>query len=70
MDYAIFCHQSDESGHKKMLDFLNAKAILHMNLRLGEGTGCALAFPMIQSAALIMNQMASFESAGVSTSSK
>lgn len=70
IDYAIFCHQSDESGHKKMLDVLNAKAILHMNLRLGEGTGCALAFPMIQSAALLMNQMASFESAGVSTSSK
>lgn len=64
--YAIFCHQSDESGHKQMLDYLAAEPILAMNLRLGEGTGCALAYPLIQSAVDFMNNMASFESAGVS----
>ena len=64
--YAIFCHQSDESGHKQMLSYLNVEPILQMNLRLGEGTGCALAFPLIQSAVDFMNKMASFESAGVS----
>lgn len=64
--YAIFCHQSDESGHKHMLAHLNAEPILQMNLRLGEGTGCALSYPLIQSAVDFMNKMASFESAGVS----
>lgn len=64
--YAIFCHQSDESGHQQMLDYLDADPILKMNLRLGEGTGCALAYPLIQSSVDFMNKMASFESAGVS----
>ena len=64
--YAIFCHQSDESGHKQMLEYLQAEPILKMNLRLGEGTGCALAYPLSQSAMDFINKMASFESAGVS----
>ena len=48
------------------MDYLNASPILKMNLRLGEGTGCALALPLIQSAVEFLNKMASFESAGVS----
>lgn len=65
-DYAICCHQSDEAGHKKMLQYLNMHPILHLNMRLGEGTGVALAYPVLQSALLFLNEMASFESAGVS----
>jgi nicotinate-nucleotide--dimethylbenzimidazole phosphoribosyltransferase len=62
----IFAHCSNEQGHIKILNFLKAKPILNMGLRLGEGTGAALAIPLLQSACAFINQMASFESAGVS----
>ena len=62
----IFCHSSDERGHQLMLEHLNAKPILQLNLRLGEGTGAALALPLVQAAVNFLNQMASFEDAGVS----
>ena len=66
LDYCIMCHESNEKGHQKMLSFLNKKAALQLGLRLGEGTGVALAFPLINASVNFLNNMASFESAGVS----
>jgi nicotinate-nucleotide--dimethylbenzimidazole phosphoribosyltransferase len=65
-DYMVFCHRSAERGHHLMLAHLQARPLLDLDLRLGEGTGALLAWPLLQSAALLMNEMASFESAGVS----
>lgn len=62
----VFAHQSDESGHARMLAHLGAQPLLKLSLRLGEGSGGALAWPLLQSACAILNEMASFESAGVS----
>ncbi|WP_276480452.1 nicotinate-nucleotide--dimethylbenzimidazole phosphoribosyltransferase [Paraflavitalea pollutisoli] len=66
MNYCFFAHTSGELGHEKMLAFLKADTLLHLGMRLGEGTGAALAIPLIQSAAAFLEEMASFESAGVS----
>ena len=65
MDYCIFAHCSEEQGHQHMLQYFNATPLLQLGLRLGEGTGAALALPLIQQAVAFLNQMASFESAGV-----
>jgi nicotinate-nucleotide--dimethylbenzimidazole phosphoribosyltransferase len=65
LDYCVFAHQSDETGHKQMLQFLKAKPLLNLNMRLGEGTGAALALPIIQASVNFINEMSSFESAGV-----
>ena len=66
LHYCVFTHCSDESGHKKMLDYLQVKPLLNMDLRLGEGTGAALAYPLVSASVNFLNQMASFESASVS----
>jgi nicotinate-nucleotide--dimethylbenzimidazole phosphoribosyltransferase len=66
LHYCVFTHCSDELGHKKMLDFLHVKPLLNIDLRLGEGTGAALAYPLVEASVNFLNQMASFESASVS----
>jgi len=63
--YMIFAHCSGEQGHQKMLDYLQVKPLLNLGLRLGEGTGAALALPIIQAAAAFYNDMASFAQAEV-----
>jgi nicotinate-nucleotide--dimethylbenzimidazole phosphoribosyltransferase len=70
LDYCVFSHCSDESGHKQMLAALGAKPLLQLGLRLGEGTGCALALPLLHASVNFLNQMATFESAQVSEKSE
>ena len=69
IDNAIFCHLSDEKAHSLLLKHLDVEPLLKLNLRLGEGTGCALAYPIIQSSVNFLNEMASFDDAGVSKKS-
>ena len=64
-DYTIFFHVSDEHGHRRLLEYLEATPLPDLKLRLGEGTGCALAYPLIDSAVRFLNDMASFEEAGI-----
>ncbi|WP_318515098.1 nicotinate-nucleotide--dimethylbenzimidazole phosphoribosyltransferase [Photobacterium leiognathi] len=64
-DYLVFCHHSEEAGHNRMLQHLNATPLLNLGLRLGEGTGAVLALPLIKSACAFYNDMASFDDAGV-----
>ena len=65
LDYAIFGHQGDESGHKRMLDAMGVNALLHLDLRLGEGSGAVCAYPIIESAVRMINRMDSFQSVNV-----
>jgi nicotinate-nucleotide--dimethylbenzimidazole phosphoribosyltransferase len=67
LDYCVFSHVSNEQGHLALLKHFNATALLNLNLRLGEGSGVALAYPLLQSAVLFLNEMASFAEAGVNS---
>ena len=64
-DYCVFAHASNEAGHRRMLDHFGARELLALDLRLGEGTGAALAVPLLRAATAFLSEMASFESAGV-----
>ena len=64
-DYMVFTHCGDESGHKRMLDIVDAKPLLHLGLRLGEGTGALCAFLIVDSAVRMMNEMNNFDNAKI-----
>jgi nicotinate-nucleotide--dimethylbenzimidazole phosphoribosyltransferase len=68
--YLFAGHQSEEPGHKVLLEYIGLKPILSLNMRLGEGTGAVLAMPIIESALCLYNEMATFTSAGVSGANK
>ncbi len=65
-NYSFFSHLSEEKAHISLLKFLNQDPILKLNMRLGEGTGAALAYPILKTAVGFLNDMASFDEAGVS----
>ena len=64
-DYMIFTHCGDESGHRRMLDSLGARPLLNLGLRLGEGTGALCAFPIVDSACRMVNEMNNFKDAEI-----
>lgn len=65
LEYCIYGHQGDEAGHKLVLDALHAKPLLNLGLRLGEGSGAICAYPIIESAIHMINEMNSFKQAAV-----
>ena len=65
LEYCVFGHQGDEAGHKLVLDYLGARPLLNLGLRLGEGTGAICSYPIIDSAVRMMNDMNSFQDAEV-----
>ncbi|MDE6609288.1 MAG: nicotinate-nucleotide--dimethylbenzimidazole phosphoribosyltransferase, partial [Muribaculaceae bacterium] len=65
MDYAVFAHQGDESGHRLMLEAMGVRPLLHLDLRLGEGSGAVCAYPIVESAVRMINRMDSFQSVNV-----
>jgi nicotinate-nucleotide--dimethylbenzimidazole phosphoribosyltransferase len=70
LDYCVFAHCSDEAGHRRLLEQLGARPLLQLGMRLGEGTGAALALPLLRAAANFLNEMATFASASVSEKSE
>ena len=65
LEYAVFAHCGDEGGHKLMLEELGAEPLISMGLRLGEGTGALIAYPLLQSAVCMMNEMDNFAHAEI-----
>src|SRR5574344_1208181 len=65
LDYAVFGHCGDEPGHRKMLELMHAEPLLNLGMRLGEGTGALCAFPILDSAVRMMNEMNNFENANI-----
>lgn len=68
-DYLIAAHESAESGHRVVLEHLGLRPLLNLDMRLGEGSGAALAMPLIEAAAACLSDMATFEEASVSNRS-
>lgn len=66
LEYCVFSHCSDEAGHRRMLQYLGATPLMQLDLRLGEGTGAALALPLLRAAVNFLERMATFSSASVS----
>lgn len=69
MDYCVFSHQSKEQAHELMLEYVGAEALLNLNLRLGEGTGSAVAYSLVKAAVAVLNEMTSFEEGKVHNTS-
>lgn len=65
LSYCVFGHCGDEAGHKRILDALHAEPLLNLGLRLGEGSGSVCAYPIVQSAVRMINEMHSFQQASV-----
>ena len=65
LSYMVFGHQGDESGHGRMLALMDAHPLLHLGMRLGEGTGALCAYPIIQSAVNMVNEMNNFQDAHI-----
>ena len=65
LSYMVFGHQGDESGHRRMLALMDAHPLLHLGMRLGEGTGALCAYPIIQSAVNMVNEMNNFQDAHI-----
>ena len=65
LDYAVFGHCGDEGGHRLMLDAMGAQPLLHLGMRLGEGTGALCAYPIVESAVRMLNDMDSFDHAHI-----
>ncbi|MDO4938064.1 MAG: nicotinate-nucleotide--dimethylbenzimidazole phosphoribosyltransferase, partial [Sutterellaceae bacterium] len=65
LPYAVFCHEGDEAGHRRMLQGMGARGLLQLGLRLGEGTGAVCAWPLLQSAVHMLSDMNNFENANI-----
>jgi len=66
LDYCVFAHCSAEHAHRALLAHLRVEALLNLDMRLGEGTGAAMAMPLVRAAIALLTEMATFDDAGVS----